>query len=43
MDEESTPINHGVVNNKELELLLIATIQTLKRSKKNPGNEEVFN
>ena len=42
MDEESTQKNHGVINNKELELLIIATIQT-KRSKKKTGNEEVFN
>ena len=34
MDEEFTQKNHGVINNKELELLIIATIQTLKRSKK---------
>ena len=43
MDEESTQKNHGVINNKELELLIIATTQTLKRSKKKTGNEEVFN
>ena len=43
MDEESTQKNLGVINNKELELLVIATIQTLKWSKKKTGNEEVFN
>ena len=43
MDEESTQKNHGVINNKELELLIIATIQALKQSKKKTGNEEVFN
>ena len=43
MDEESPQKNHGVINNKEFELLIIATIQTLKRSKKKTGNEEVFN
>ena len=41
MDEESTQKSHGVINNKELELLIIATIQTLKWSKKKTGNEEV--
>ena len=43
MDEESTQKNHGVINNKKLQLFIIATIQTLKESKKKTGNEEVFN
>ena len=43
MDEKPTQNNHGVINNKELELLIIATIQTLKRNKKKTGSEEVFN
>ena len=43
MDEHPLQLNHGVVNNKELELLTIATIQILKRSKKKRGNDEVLN
>ena len=43
MAEHPLQLNHGVVNNKELELLTIATIQILKRSKKKRGNDEVLN
>ena len=43
MDEEPTQNNHVVINNKELELLTIATIQTLKRNKEKIGSEEVSN
>ena len=31
------------VEEKELEMLIIASIQTLKRGNKNCGNEEAFN
>ena len=35
MEEQPTQSNPGIINDKELELLTITAIQTLKRNKKN--------
>ena len=42
--KESTTdrINNHFINDKDLEILLIASIQTLKRGNKNCGREEVY-
>ena len=44
MTSESRDILYSIaVEEKDLEMLIIASIQTLKRENKKCGNEEVFN
>ena len=42
MDDVITPTITPTIKNNEVELLIIASIQTLKRKKKRCGRDEVF-